>query len=60
VAGGWRRVHNEELHNFQASQHIIRMIKTRRTRWAGNVALMRNAYKILVGKPEGEETMRKI
>jgi hypothetical protein len=47
----------EELHNFYSSPNIIRMIKSRRMRWAGHVARMgekRNAYKILVGKPEGK------
>jgi hypothetical protein len=54
VAGGWSRLHNEELHNLYASPNI-RVIKSRRMRWAGNVACMggiRNAY-ILVGKPHG-------
>jgi hypothetical protein len=49
VIGGWRKLHNEELHNS-----IIRMIKSG-IRWAGHVARMRetrNAYWILVGKPE--------
>jgi hypothetical protein len=35
VAGGWRRLHNEELHNLYASQNIIRVIKSRRMRWVG-------------------------
>jgi hypothetical protein len=38
VAGGWRRLHNEELHNFYTSPNIIRV--SRRTGWAGNVARM--------------------
>jgi hypothetical protein len=53
VIGGWRKLHNEELHNFYFSPSIIRMIKSRRMRWAGHVARMgekRNAYRILVGK----------
>jgi hypothetical protein len=56
VTGGWRKLHNEELHNFPSSPSLIRMIKSRRIRWAGLVARMgakRNAYGILVGKPEG-------
>jgi hypothetical protein len=55
VAGDLRRLHNEELHNLYASPNIIRVIKFRRMRWTGHVALMgiRNVYKILVGKPEG-------
>jgi hypothetical protein len=55
VTGGWRKLHNEELHNLYSSPSIIRMIKSRRVRWTGHVARMgtkRNAYRILVGKPE--------
>jgi hypothetical protein len=40
VTGGWRKLHNEELHNLYSSPSIIRMIKSRRIRWAGNVAWM--------------------
>jgi hypothetical protein len=46
---------NEELHNLYSSPGIIRMIKSRRMRWAEHVARMRakrNAYRVLVGKPE--------
>jgi hypothetical protein len=39
VAGSWRRLHNEELHNLYASSNIIRLIKSRRMRWAGYLAL---------------------
>jgi hypothetical protein len=55
VAGSWKRLHNEELHYLYASPYIIRVIKSRRMRWPGHVAHtgeMRNAYKILVRKPE--------
>jgi hypothetical protein len=55
VTGGWRKLHNEELHNLYSSPSIIRMIKSRRMRWAGHVARMgekRNACRILVGKRE--------
>jgi hypothetical protein len=58
--GGWRRLHNEELHNLYASTNIIRVIKSRRMRWAGHVAHIgeiRNTYKILVGKPEGKRPL---
>jgi hypothetical protein len=40
VTGGWRKLHNEELHNLYSSPSIIRMIKSRRMRWAGHVARM--------------------
>jgi hypothetical protein len=41
VAGGWRRLHNEELHNLYTSPNVIMVIKSRRMRWAGHVALTR-------------------
>jgi hypothetical protein len=53
--GGWRRLHNEEHHNFDTSPNIIVVVKSRIMRWEGCVAPMRemrNAYSILVGKPE--------
>jgi hypothetical protein len=56
VTGGWRKLHNEELHNLYSSPSIIRIIKSRRMRWAGDVARMgekRNTCRILVGKPKG-------
>jgi hypothetical protein len=40
VTGGWRKLHNEELHNLYSSPSIIRIIKWRRMRWAGHVARM--------------------
>jgi hypothetical protein len=40
VIEGWRKLHNEELHNFYSSPSIIRIIKSRRMRWAGHVARM--------------------
>jgi hypothetical protein len=55
VTGGWRKLHNKKLHNFYSWPSIIKMIKYRRMRWAGNVAQMgkkRNTYRILVGLPE--------
>jgi hypothetical protein len=51
LTGGWRKLRNEELHNLYFSPSIIRMMKSRRLRWAGYVAQMRkkrNAYRILV------------
>jgi hypothetical protein len=60
VTGDWRKLHNEELHKLYSSLNIIRMIKSRRLRWAGHVARMRekrNPYRILVGKPEGKRPL---
>jgi len=60
MAGGWRRLHNKELHTLYASPNIIRLIKSRRMRGVGHVAgmgEMRNAYIILVGKPEGKRLL---
>jgi hypothetical protein len=57
VTGHWRKLHSEELYNLYSSPDIIRMIKSRRMRWAGHVSRMgetRNAYRTLVGKPEGK------
>jgi hypothetical protein len=54
VVGGWRRLHSEGLQNLYGSPNIIiRVIKSRRMRWAGNIARMgeRNAYKMLIGEP---------
>ena len=55
--GEWRRLHNEELHTLYRSPNIVRMIKSRKLRWAGHVARMeegRSAFKILTGKPTGK------
>jgi hypothetical protein len=60
VLGGWRRLHNEELHNSYASPNIIRVIKSRSIGWMDHIARleeMRNAYNILVGKPEGKRPL---
>jgi hypothetical protein len=49
VTGEWRKLHNEELHNFYSSPDIIRQVKSRRMRWAGHVARIaeeRNVYKV--------------
>jgi hypothetical protein len=57
VTGGWRKLHNEELHNLYSSPSIIGIIKSRWMRWAGHVARMgemRNVYRLLVRKPEGK------
>jgi hypothetical protein len=60
VTGEWRRLHNKELY-APYSPNIIRMIKSRRLRWAGHVARMgerRGAYRVLVGKPEGRNHLK--
>ncbi|KAJ4427892.1 hypothetical protein ANN_23900 [Periplaneta americana] len=60
VTGEWRKLHNTELHAFYSSPDIIRNIKSRRLRWAGHVARMgesRNAYRVLVGRPEGKRPL---
>jgi hypothetical protein len=63
VTGDWIKLHNEELHNLYSSPSIIRMIKSRRIRCAGHVARIgekRNAYGILVGKPEGKRPVGRL
>ena len=55
VTGECRKLHNEELNDKYRSPNIIRMIKSRRMRWAGHVACMgkrKGVYRVLVGKPE--------
>ncbi|KAJ4432213.1 hypothetical protein ANN_20829 [Periplaneta americana] len=60
VTGEWRKLHNTELHALYSSPDIIRNIKSRRLRWAGHVARVgesRNAYRVLVGRPEGKRPL---
>jgi len=55
-----RRLHNEELNDLYSSPNIVRVIKSRRMRWAGHVARMgeeRAVYRVLVGKPEGKRSL---
>jgi hypothetical protein len=58
--GSWRKLHNDELHDMYSSLNIVRVIKSRRMRWAGHVARMgkgRDAYRVLVGRPEGKRPL---
>jgi hypothetical protein len=60
VTGELRKLHNKELHDLYSSPSIIRIIKSRRMRWAGQVARngeKRNAYRLLVGKTEGKRPL---
>jgi hypothetical protein len=60
VTGEWRKLHNKELHDLYSSPSVIKIIKLRRMRWAGHAARMgeeRNAYRLLVGKPEGKRPL---
>jgi hypothetical protein len=60
VTGEWRKPHNEEFHDLYSSPSIIRIMMSRRMRWAGHIARMgkqRNAYRLLVGKPEGKRSL---
>ena len=60
ITGEWRKLHNAKLHALYSSPNIIRSLKPRRLRWAGHVARMdqsRNAYRVLVGKPEGKRPL---
>ena len=57
VTGEWRKLHNEGLNELHSSPNILRVIKSRRLRWAGHVACMeegRGVNKVLVGKPDGK------
>ena len=59
VTGEWIKLHNEELNDLY-SPNILRVIKSRRLRWAGHVARMeegRVVHKVLVGKPEGKRPL---
>jgi hypothetical protein len=54
VTGEWRKIHNEELNDLYSSPNTIRVIKSKKIRWAGQVASMgarRGVYRVLVGKP---------
>jgi hypothetical protein len=58
--GSWRKLHNDEFHSVYSSPNIVRVIKSRRMRWAGHVARMeegRGVYRLLVGRPEGKSPL---
>jgi hypothetical protein len=58
--GSWRKLHNDELHNLYYSPNIVRVITSRRMRWAGHVARMgegRDVHRVLVGRPEGKRPL---
>jgi hypothetical protein len=60
VMGEWRKLHNVELRDLYSSRSIIRIIKSRRMRWAGHVSRMgekRNVYRLVVGKLEGKRPL---
>jgi hypothetical protein len=60
--GSWRTLHNDELHDLYSSPDIVRVIKSRRMRWAGHVARMREGrgvYGVLVGRPEGKRPLER-
>jgi len=60
VTGEWRKLHNEELYDLYSSPNIVRVITSRRIRWAGHVARIgekRGVNRVLVGKPEGKRPL---
>jgi hypothetical protein len=60
VTGEWRKLHNEELNDLYSLPNIVRVVKSRRMRWAGHVACMgedRGVHRVLVGKPVGKRPL---
>ena len=60
VTGEWRKLHNEELNDLYCPPNIVRLIKSRRMRWAGHVLRMgqgRGVYRVLVWKPGGKRPL---
>jgi hypothetical protein len=61
--GSWRKPHNDELHSLYSSPNIVRVIKSRKMRWAGHVTSMaegRGVYSVLVGRPEGKRPLGRL
>jgi len=62
LTGEWRKLQNEELYDMYSSPNAVRVIKSRRMRWAGHVARIgerRGVYRDLVGKPDGKSPLRR-
>jgi hypothetical protein len=60
VTGEWKKLHNQELNDLYCLPNIVRVVKSRRMRWAGHVARMgeeRDAPRLLVAKPEGKRSL---
>jgi len=60
VTGEWRKLHNEEFSDLYSLLNIVRVVKSRRMRWAGHVARMgegRDVHRVLIGKPEGKRPL---
>jgi hypothetical protein len=60
VTGKWRKLYNEDLNDLYSSPNISRVVKSRRMRWAGHVARMREdrgVHRVLVGRPEGKRPL---
>jgi hypothetical protein len=63
VTGEWRKLHNEELNDLYSLPNIVRVVKSRRMRWAGHVVCMgeeRGVLRVLVGKPEGKRPLERL
>ena len=63
VTGQLRKLHNEDLNDLYSSSNIVRVIKSRRMRWAARTARMgvrKNVYRVLLGKPEGKRPLRRL
>ena len=60
MSGEWRKLHNEELSDLYSLPNIVRVVKSKRMRWAGHMARMgqgRGVHRVLVGKPEGKRPL---